>query len=79
MMGCKLTAEQLLVKDRSNRNKMVLGCSSIKNKCDRIESYIKNKRWLKPPFVRLIGLEPTRRKTLDPKSSASTNFATSAR
>lgn len=29
-------------------------------------------------FVRLIGLEPTRRKTLDPKSSASTNFATSA-
>ena len=28
--------------------------------------------------VRLIGLEPTRRKTLDPKSSASTNFATSA-
>ncbi len=29
-------------------------------------------------IVRLIGLEPTRRKTLDPKSSASTNFATSA-
>ena len=28
--------------------------------------------------VRLIGLEPTRRKTLDPKSSASTNFATGA-
>ena len=31
-----------------------------------------------PPFVRLIGLEPTRRETLDPKSSASTNFATGA-
>ena len=28
--------------------------------------------------VRLIGLEPTRHKPLDPKSSASTNFATSA-
>ena len=28
--------------------------------------------------VRLIGLEPTRRETLDPKSSASTNFATGA-
>ncbi len=28
--------------------------------------------------MRLIGLEPTRRKTLDPKSSASTNFATGA-
>lgn len=28
--------------------------------------------------VRPIGLEPTRRKTLDPKSSASTNFATGA-
>ena len=28
--------------------------------------------------VRLIGLEPTRRKTPDPKSGASTNFATSA-
>ena len=28
--------------------------------------------------VRLIGLEPTRRKTLDPKSSASTNSATGA-
>lgn len=30
-------------------------------------------------MVRPIGLEPTRRKTLDPKSSASTNFATGAR
>ena len=29
-------------------------------------------------FVRLIGLEPTRRKTPDPKSGASTNFATGA-
>ena len=29
-------------------------------------------------FVRPIGLEPTRRKTPDPKSGASTNFATSA-
>ena len=29
--------------------------------------------------VRLIGLEPTRRKALDPKSSVSTNFTTSAR
>ena len=29
-------------------------------------------------FVRLIGLEPTRRKTPDPKSGASTNFATRA-
>ena len=29
-------------------------------------------------MVRLIGLEPTRRGTLDPKSSASTNSATSA-
>lgn len=33
---------------------------------------------LKPSFVRLIGLEPTRRKPPDPKSGASTNFATSA-
>ena len=33
------------------------------------------------PFVisvRLTGLEPAHRKTLDPKSSASTNFATDA-
>ena len=29
-------------------------------------------------MVRLIGLEPTRSEPLDPKSSASTNFATSA-
>ncbi len=29
-------------------------------------------------FVRLIGLEPTRREALDPKSSVSTNFTTSA-
>ena len=29
-------------------------------------------------YVRLIGLEPTRPEPLDPKSSASTNFATSA-
>ena len=29
-------------------------------------------------LVRLIGLEPTRPEPLDPKSSASTNFATSA-
>ena len=29
-------------------------------------------------YVRLIGLEPTQRKLLDPKSSASTNFATGA-
>ena len=29
-------------------------------------------------FVRLTGLEPAHRKTLDPKSSASTNFATDA-
>ena len=28
--------------------------------------------------MRLIGLEPTRRKTPDPKSGASTNFATGA-
>lgn len=28
--------------------------------------------------VRAEGLEPTRRKTLDPKSSAATNYATSA-
>ena len=28
--------------------------------------------------VRMTGLEPTRRKTLDPKSSAATNYATSA-
>ena len=31
-----------------------------------------------PFFVRLIGLEPTRITTPDPKSGASTNFATSA-
>ena len=31
-----------------------------------------------PMFVRLIGLEPTRPESLDPKSSASTNFATGA-
>ena len=30
-------------------------------------------------LVRLIGLEPTRPESLDPKSSASTNFATGAR
>ena len=30
------------------------------------------------PIVRVIGLEPTRRKTPDPKSGASTNFATRA-
>ena len=30
------------------------------------------------PLVRLIGLEPTRRETPDPKSGASTNFATGA-
>ena len=29
-------------------------------------------------LVRLTGLEPAHRKTLDPKSSASTNFATDA-
>ena len=29
-------------------------------------------------LVREVGLEPTRRKTLDPKSSASANFATLA-
>ena len=29
--------------------------------------------------VRLTGLEPARRETLDPKSSASTNFATGAK
>jgi len=29
-------------------------------------------------LVRMTGIEPARRKTLDPKSSASTNFATSA-
>ena len=29
--------------------------------------------------VRLIGLEPTRRETPDPKSGASTNFATGAK
>ena len=29
-------------------------------------------------YVRLIGLEPTQHKPLDPKSSASTNFATGA-
>ena len=32
-----------------------------------------------PLFVRLTGLEPAHRKTLDPKSSASTNFATGAK
>ena len=31
-----------------------------------------------PMFVRLTGLEPARRGTLDPKSSASTNSATGA-
>ena len=30
-------------------------------------------------MVRLIGLEPTRLATPDPKSGASTNFATSAK
>ena len=29
-------------------------------------------------FVRLIGLEPTRREAPDPKSGVSTNFTTSA-
>ena len=31
-----------------------------------------------PCFVRLIGLEPTRRETPDPKSGAATNYATGA-
>lgn len=31
-----------------------------------------------PFFVRLTGLEPAHRKTIDPKSIASTNFATGA-
>lgn len=31
-----------------------------------------------PFFVRLTGLEPAHRKTPDPKSGASTNFATGA-
>ena len=44
---------------------------------------MKNAKWLIINYlafssVRLIGLEPTRPKPLDPKSSASTNFATSA-
>ena len=30
-------------------------------------------------FVRLIGLEPTRRETPDPKSGAATNYATAAK
>ena len=34
---------------------------------------------LKKEIVRLIGLEPTRIATPDPKSGASTNFATSAK
>ena len=38
-----------------------------------------NIRWLALFFVRLTGLEPAHRKTLDPKSSASTNFATGAK
>ncbi len=51
----------------------------------RITGIYENKKeeksvW-KFPFVtsvRLTGLEPAHRKTLDPKSSASTNFATGA-
>ena len=31
-----------------------------------------------PCCVRLIGLEPTRRETPDPKSGAATNYATGA-
>ena len=43
----------------------------------------KNAKWLAVNHlaflsVRLIGLEPTRRETPDPKSGASTNSATSA-
>ena len=43
----------------------------------------KNAKWLAVSHlaflsVRLIGLEPTRRETPDPKSGASTNSATSA-
>ena len=34
---------------------------------------------IQPHVVRLIGLEPTRITTPDPKSGASTNFATSAK
>ncbi len=37
-----------------------------------------NFKWLGILRVRLIGLEPTRREALDPKSSVSTNFTTSA-
>ena len=35
--------------------------------------------WLHFYYVRLIGLEPTRPKSPDPKSGASTNFATGAK
>ena len=41
-------------------------------------NFLKNKQ-LVFYFVRLTGLEPAHRKTLDPKSSASTNFATGAK
>ena len=39
---------------------------------------IANLNWLSLLVVRLIGLEPTQLALLDPKSSASTNFATGA-
>ena len=43
----------------------------------RVKRQKKAEQFLARP-VRLIGLEPTRRKTPDPKSGASTNFATGA-
>ena len=46
---------------------------SVKKKCSTIYLDI-----ILSIFVRLIGLEPTRRETPDPKSGASTNSATSA-
>ena len=47
-------------------------------KIEKKKSYQLNIKQLGFLCVRLIGLEPTRPEPLDPKSSASTNFATSA-
>ena len=57
---------------------------TIENKANKLTLCHKGKakqlniNYLALTKVRLIGLEPTRHKPLDPKSSASTNFATSA-
>ena len=58
----------------------------INKECDLFVTCVKREKLLNTLlsvfksflFVRMKGLEPPRRETLDPKSSAATNYATSA-